>query len=194
MKIKEIKIRKLYGFMDKDIEFKNNISILVGINGSGKTSVLNLINWLLKPNIGELCQIEFESITLDFNYKADDYILVCAQNKVEITFNLENASKKKKFNQIQATFKTHPKKLTKNEQLKDAIAGIYEGLGPEEHEKETWAFLFGELPKPIVIGLDRNLYTEEGEEIRFQTEKFYLMIKKEQFVEKDLIIIHLLAR
>ena len=170
MKIKEIKVRKLYGFMDKDIEFKNNISILVGINGSGKTSVLNLINWLLKPNIGELCQIEFESITLDFNYKTDDYILVCAQNKVEITFNLENTSKKKKFSQIQATFKTHPKKLTKNEQLKEAIAGAYDGLGPEEHEKETWAFLFGELPKPIVIGLDRNLYTEEGEEIRFQTE------------------------
>ncbi len=71
---------------------------------------------------------------------------------------------------MQATFKIHPKKLTKDEQLKDSIIGVYEGLGPEDHEKETWAFLFKELPKPIVIGLDRNLYTEEGEELRVQSE------------------------
>lgn len=172
MRINKINIKKLYGFIDKDIEFRNNISILVGINGSGKTSVLNIINWLLKPNFSELCKIEFESITLSFHYKSDDYVLVCAQNKVEITFDLENLTKKKKFNQIQATFKIHPIKLTKNEQLKDAIAGEYDGLSPEKHEKETWEFLFGELPKPIVIGLDRNLYTEEGEDIRFQSEVF----------------------
>lgn len=170
MKVREIKIRKLYGFMDKDIEFKSNISILVGINGSGKTSVLNLINWLLKPNIGELCYIEFESITLNFQYKNEEYSLVCVQNKVEITFNIENKTTGKVFEQIQATFKTHPKRLTKNEQLKESILGAYDGLGPEKHEKESWAFLFEELPKPIVIGLDRNLYTQEGEEIRYQTE------------------------
>lgn len=117
MKIKEIKIRKLYGFVDKDIKFKNKISILVGINGSGKTSVLNLINWLLKPNIGELCLIEFESIQLDFFYKEEEYNLTCRQNKVEITFDLVNKTKSKTFKQIQATFKIHPKKLTKNEPL-----------------------------------------------------------------------------
>jgi predicted ATP-dependent endonuclease of OLD family len=183
MKIKEIKIRKLYGFMDKNIEFKNNISILVGINGSGKTSVLNLINWLLKPNITELCSIEFESILLEFQYKGDDYTLVCRQNKIEITFDLENKTKQKIFKQIQATFKTHPKLITKNQQLKKTVLDAYDRLGPEEHEKETWDFLFGELPKPIVIGLDRNLYTEEGKEIRYQTE--ILSNDKKQAIRKD---------
>ena len=145
--------------MDKDIEFKNKISILVGINGSGKTSVLNLINWLLKPNISELCLIEFESITLDFHYKNEDFTLHCAQNKVEITFDLINRTKNKKFNQIQATFKNHPQKLTKNEQLKESTIGAYDGLGPEEHEKETWAFLW----LILIIWLERfsNLVCKE---------------------------------
>jgi len=183
MKIEELKVRKLYGFMDKDISFTKNISILVGINGSGKTSILNIINWLLKPNIGELCLIEFESITLLFNYKGNGYCLTCLQNKVEITFDLENITQGKKFAQIQATFKVHPKKLTKNEALKETVQGAYDQLGPDDHEKESWAFLFGELPKPIVIGLDRNLYTEEGQELRYQTE--FLSNDKNRALRRD---------
>lgn len=183
MTIQEIQIKKLYGFLDKDIKFKNKISILVGINGSGKTSILNIINWLLKPNFGELCMIEFESIILKFKFKGDNYILTSLQNKVEITIEIENVTKNIKYSKIQATFKVHPKLLTKNEQLRDSLIGTYDGLGPEEHEQETWAFLFTEIPKPIVIGLDRNLYTEEGEEFRVQSE--VILKDKKRVVRRD---------
>lgn len=170
MNIKEITIKNLYGYMDKYINFQNSISILVGINGSGKTSILNIINWLLRPNIGELCLIEFESIELKFEFKQDEYILTVIQNNFEIIFNLENKSKRKKYNPIKALFRIHPKKLTKNEPIKQTILNSYRSLRPEEHEKETWNFLFYELQKPIIITLDRNLYTEEGEEFRYQPE------------------------
>ncbi|WP_281298578.1 AAA family ATPase [Flavobacterium limnophilum] len=183
MYIEKIIIKKLYGFIDKEIEFNNKISILVGINGSGKTSVLNIINWLLKPNLSELCLIEFEQISLYFKFKDDKYIIICNQNKVEITVDLENITKAKKYTQIQATFKVHPNKLTKNESLKESLQGVYEDLGPEEHEKETWSFLFNDIPKPIVIGLDRNLFTEEGEEIRIQTE--YSIVENKRIARRN---------
>lgn len=170
MTIQEIKIKKLYGFMDKDIVFNNKISILVGINGSGKTSVLNIINWLLKPDIEELCLIEFESIVLTFKHNGDNYVLTGRQNNVEITLNLENKTIGKKYNQIQATFKTHPKVLTKNEHLKRSLLGKYDELRPDDNEKETWTLLYNEIPKPIVIGLDRNLYSEEKEDYHFRSE------------------------
>ncbi len=110
MNIQEIKIKKLYGFLNKEIKFKTNISILVGINGSGKTSVLNLINWLLKPDFSELCSIEFESIILKFKYKEDNFILTCLQSEVEITIDLENLSRQK--NTIEC--KQHLKFIQKN--------------------------------------------------------------------------------
>lgn len=166
MTIKELKIKKLYGFLDKDIEFRTPISILVGINGSGKTSVLNLINWLLRLNFSELCLIDYESITLIFSHKDDEYRLYSKQNKVEVTIQLFNKTKDITYNQIQATFKIHPKALAKDEFLKDSLNGEYRGLSPEEHEKISWEFILTQIPKPIVIGLDRHLYTEEQNEIR----------------------------
>lgn len=170
MIIQELKIRKLYGFLNRDIKFKNSISILVGINGSGKTSILNIINWLLRPNITELCTVEFESIVLKFKYLDENYILTALQNEVELTLDLENSSKEIQFNQIQATFGIHPKNFTKNETLKEKVGRYYETLGPDEKERKTWNFLFNEIPKPIVIGLDRYLYTSEGEDFRIESD------------------------
>lgn len=178
MQITELSFKKLYGYMDKKIEINNNISILVGINGSGKTSVLNLINWLLKPSFQDLCTIEFEKIILKFSYKADNYVLTCSQNKVETLINIKNTTKDITYKKVQATFKIHPNKLTKDENLKESIIDAYTNLSPEPSEIETWSFLFNELPKPTVIGLDRHIYTEEGEEIRYQSDPFLQMEKR----------------
>ncbi|WP_282071303.1 ATP-binding protein [Polaribacter atrinae] len=167
MNIKRIIIKNLYGYLNKDIEFNKNINLLVGINGSGKTSVLNIINWLLVPSLSNLCANEFDKIELHFNYKNEDYILINRQNEKELTIDLNNISKNYSYPQIQADFHVHPKKLTKNIVIREQQNFDYKHLRPEPHEVETWEFLFSELPNPIVIGLDRNLFTEEGEDISY---------------------------
>ena len=40
--VNSIEIKNLYGYMNKKIEFKN-LNFLVGINGSGKTSILRIL-------------------------------------------------------------------------------------------------------------------------------------------------------
>ena len=167
MNINRIIIKNLYGYLNKDIELNKNINLLVGINGSGKTSVLNIINWLLVPSLTNLCANEFEKIELHFNYKNEDYILINKQNEKELTIDLGNTSKKYKYPQIKAEFSIHPKRITKNIAIREQHNLDYSRLRPEPHEVETWDFLFSELPNPIVIGLDRNLFTEEGEEISY---------------------------
>ncbi len=168
--------------MNKDILFHKRISILVGINGSGKTSILNLVNWLLTLNFEELCLIEFQSIILKFHYKDCDYNFSCEQHELKIVFKLTNLTQSKSYPQIDAKFSVHPSKLTKNKSLRDSIRGEYKGLKPEPREVETWSFIVNELPSPMIIGLDRNLYTQEGSELRVQEE--YSNLERNRLREK----------
>lgn len=165
MNIKRIEIDGLYGYMNKSVDFNKSINLLVGINGSGKTSVLNIINWLLVPSFPNLCSVEFKSILLTFDFNEKEYEITCKQHEKEITIDVFNATDSIEFQQIQADFKIHPKNFTRNSNLKKNFATQYYNLSPEEHEIETWNFLSNQIPNPTVIGLDRTLYAEEGNSV-----------------------------
>ena len=47
MKIKKIQINGLHGYFQYDIDLNEDISLLYGKNGSGKTTVLNLIEFII---------------------------------------------------------------------------------------------------------------------------------------------------
>lgn len=67
--IKRFKITKLFGFRTINIPFENNVKILVGENGLGKTTVLNSLYYVLTEKYHKLYQIEFETIELIFSSK-----------------------------------------------------------------------------------------------------------------------------
>ncbi len=180
MNIKKVVIKKLYGYLNKEIEFNSDINLLVGINGAGKTSILNVVNWLLVPSLSNLCVNEFDKIEIDFSFKEQDFTIISKQNNKELTIDLKNHSSNYQYNQIQADFKLHPKEITKNNSLKEDYINEYRGLTPEKHEEETWNFLFSIIPNPIVIGLDRNLFTEEGDEITYLEDSKGILRKRGQ--------------
>lgn len=164
MKINKLVCEKLYGFINKTIDFKENINLLVGINGSGKTSILNIIHWLTKPSLPDLAVTEFSQLILDFTFKNESYQLKATQDEVEVRLFLKNLTKDQDFESIQATFHIHPAKISRNERLKAEFREKYVGLGPEKHEVITWSFLYDTLPMPIVIGLDRFLQDKNENE------------------------------
>ena len=65
--IKRFKITKLFGFRDVDIPFENDIKILIGENGLGKTTILNSLYYILSNKLSRLNDIDFEEIELQFN-------------------------------------------------------------------------------------------------------------------------------
>lgn len=164
MKVNKLVCEKLYGFINKTIDFKENINLLVGINGSGKTSVLNILHWLTKPSLPDLAVTEFSQLILDFTFKNEEFQLKATQDDVEVRIFLKNLTKNQDFESIQATFNIHPSKISKNERLKAEFREKYLGLGPEKHEVKTWRFLYDILPMPIVIGLDRFLQEKNESE------------------------------
>ncbi len=68
-RITRFKIEKLFGYQNVDIGFDSRFKILIGENGSGKTTVLNCLYYLLDKKFKKLNNIKFETIELYFSNK-----------------------------------------------------------------------------------------------------------------------------
>ncbi len=58
--IESFKIEKLWGYRDIDLTFNNDVNVLIGPNGSGKTTILNLLHAILSGDLRSLANINFE--------------------------------------------------------------------------------------------------------------------------------------
>ena len=58
--IESFKITKLWGYRDIDLTFNNDVNILIGPNGSGKTTILNLLHSILSGDLRSILNINFE--------------------------------------------------------------------------------------------------------------------------------------
>ncbi|MDX2302364.1 MAG: AAA family ATPase [Microscillaceae bacterium] len=66
-KIKSFSIYGLFGTRDVHIPFEENIKILVGENGLGKTQVLNIFYYTLTRNFFRLSEFNFDRLVLTFS-------------------------------------------------------------------------------------------------------------------------------
>jgi len=71
MKLQSLKIRGLFDLFDYDIQFpeeeNGQVLILTGLNGMGKTQILNLIYHLFEGDISLIHRLEFSKIELIFD-------------------------------------------------------------------------------------------------------------------------------
>lgn len=88
MKIHEIWVSKLHGFLEPRLKFRGDLAIVVGVNGAGKTSVLNLLAHILRLNIYEIARVEFEQIRISGSVDAGEYVLIVARSGELLSFNL----------------------------------------------------------------------------------------------------------
>jgi predicted ATPase len=175
MQIEKLIVKGLYGYIDKELDFNKDITLLVGINGSGKTSVLNIINWVLRPSIPYLCTTEFKTIQLFFNFKDKNYEILCKHNKNEFTYTVKSAELE--LNPLIVKIRTQPSSIKNDDNLRLSLIQDYSALKPDEKEQKTWD-LISTFPNPTVIGLDRNLFTEESEKIYIEEGVREKVIKK----------------
>jgi len=65
-KIKHVTIKNLWGVKTISTDFNKDVNIFIGVNGSSKTTFLNLIEATLLVDVNMFSNIEFESIKIDF--------------------------------------------------------------------------------------------------------------------------------
>ena len=64
MRLKQFIGKDVRGYMNFDISFRESVTFLIGINGSGKTTVIKLLSGLLTTSFIDLTQIDFNEIKL----------------------------------------------------------------------------------------------------------------------------------
>lgn len=65
MKILSASARGVHGFLDINVRFNDDLTFIIGPNGSGKTTILYLIQLALSFSIDKLARIEFHELVVD---------------------------------------------------------------------------------------------------------------------------------
>ncbi|MDW8649617.1 AAA family ATPase [Streptococcus suis] len=89
MYIKSMNISKLHGIYNYNIEFNEDITILYGENGSGKTTILAMLESILTAQIWQLFQYEFHSIIVESDTKYSISINKCIDNESGLYLKVE---------------------------------------------------------------------------------------------------------
>lgn len=159
-----LSIVRLHGALSLEVAFNDEITLLVGINGSGKTSVLNVIDWLLKPDLKKLALASFERLSLEFSEGGTAYEIVATRTESKVMLTIAGGKHAPKPISVN---------LIKHIDVDDEDAGDeYDGLGPEKHEIPMWELLKS-FPRPTVISLDRTISAESDEVQYVETSRGY---------------------
>ena len=69
IEIKSIEVEKLFGVFHHHIEFdqQNDVTILLGQNGIGKTAILRLLNMIFNHQLSKLIDVPFKNAVLKFS-------------------------------------------------------------------------------------------------------------------------------
>lgn len=81
MKLKRFVAKKVYGYLEFNIEFNQKLSFLIGVNGSGKTTVLRLLQALLTPSIRDLLTIPFLEASIVYEDGGKEVSIDASKNK-----------------------------------------------------------------------------------------------------------------
>lgn len=68
-KVKEVEIKNFWGRHNAKCAFNSNVNIIIGKNGTGKTTFMNILHAALSVDIEELANNEFESINIILELK-----------------------------------------------------------------------------------------------------------------------------
>ena len=63
--IESFKITKLWGYRDINLTFNNDVNILIGPNGSGKTTILNLLHSILSGDSPSILNFNFQQAKIE---------------------------------------------------------------------------------------------------------------------------------
>ena len=165
MQLHSVSIVGLHDALTLEVGFNEEITLLVGINGSGKTSVLNVIDWLLKPDLQKLATTVYKRLSLSFTDKNIRYSITATKTDALVVLVLAG---------MKTPLKPITINLLQNIELDDeALNKFYARLSPDKNELPMWKLLKS-LTKLTVISLDRTISAEADDVEYVETPRGYM--------------------
>ncbi len=93
MRIDSFSVEGLHGFVDASLDFYPDLTVIVGRNGSGKTSVLDFMSHLIRLDFEAIAKANFTKATVSLSDISLGKILIQAENTLEnkkISLQVEN--------------------------------------------------------------------------------------------------------
>ncbi|MDO7540224.1 AAA family ATPase, partial [Acinetobacter nosocomialis] len=90
MKLQSFIAKNVYGYLNFDINFNNDLNIILAPNGKGKTTALKIILAMLSCNYTYLKDLNFEHLSLSFIDSSENEIITITLNEYS---NIKNDTK-----------------------------------------------------------------------------------------------------
>ncbi len=168
MEINSLKAKNVFGHLDINISFNKDITFIIGLNGSGKTTAIRLINAILTPSPKELNLIPFDEATISITYKERNFTVKAKKGETHISISIPRDLKIK--NKLVIPILDLDEMEYRHEQ-KERGDNYFKSLILEDRDNDTLKFLL-ELPSPYFLGLDRKIYGTDPFEDQIRPRRF----------------------
>lgn len=190
VKLISLHIERLYGFYNYDINFNPDVTFIYGVNGCGKTTILNITEAIITGHLFKLFDYQFEKITLHYAKSinmGDMKIIEIDKKKDEMRLNFENnqCSIERLLNTDDGTrkigFSYNPRT--------QAYFNKYSIL---EDIKETFNYVYLPLNRAVIAYDDNLMYRRTYKRFGFETERLIepedkdlAMLQVENIIEEN---------
>ena len=158
MVIKQFLFKNLHGHISGELQFHSGENFIVGINGCGKTTVLNFMKYMLSPSFPDLFTTYHETAQIQFVHAEKLYTLTSTMKEDDNKNDIHEYTiwgEELGFHPIVTRLAMNPRSIL-NSSKRNELYMHYRTYSPSPEEMDTWKFLNGEVPEPVFVGLDRE--------------------------------------